>query len=89
MKPINELSKGEYSKRLLLLVIGLNIIFSAGVFVAVSLGAAEPQTLINRWFDWTTAEIYVGGGIKVFKIGKDALSQILEIIKSRKENKEE
>lgn len=83
MKPMKELSKGEYSKRLLLLVIALNVIFSAGIILAVKFGAADPEPLINRWFDWTTAEIYVGGGIKVFKIGKDALSQVVEIIKIR------
>lgn len=84
MKPLRKLEKGEYSKLLLLLVIVLNVLFSAGVLIAMKYGSVEPEVLVNRWFDWTTAEIYVGGGIKVFKIGKDALATVLDIIKTRK-----
>jgi len=74
------MKKGAYSKWLIAAVIVLNIGFAIGVMIAVKNGATEPETLINRWFDWTTAEIFAVSGVKITKI----IKELLETIKAKR-----
>ena len=73
MKRIDTLPKGAYMKRLLVLVVALNVLFALGVLIAMKFGADEPATLIDRWFGWTTAEIFASAGIKISKLVKEAV----------------
>jgi len=73
MKRIDTLPKGAYMKRLLVLVVALNVLFALGILIAMKFGADEPATLIDRWFDWTTAEIFASAGIKISKLVKEAI----------------
>ena len=60
-----ETEKVEYSKFIVLLIIVLNIIFTAGIFYIVYLGIPEPSTLIITWFSFTTVELLAVAGIKI------------------------
>lgn len=60
-----ETGKIEYSKFIVILVILLNIIFTAAVFYIVFLGIPEPSTLIITWFSFTTVELLAIAGIKI------------------------
>lgn len=83
MKKMSDLPKGEYSKGLVVLIVVLNVVFSAAVLVAMKFGAEEPTTLIERWFNWTGIEILVLFGIKIGKIGKDVFTELFDALKTK------
>ncbi|WP_071026383.1 hypothetical protein [Peptoniphilus raoultii] len=63
--------KGEYSKFIVLAVIGLNIIFTIIVLKIFTLTGQEPSTLIGAWFSFTTVELWSLARIKKKKIDKE------------------
>lgn len=83
------MKKGQYSKWLIPIVIVLNVGFSVGIVIAMKMGAEEPTTLVNRWFDWTTVEILVLFGIKAGKIGKDVLTGLFDVLKEKYNNRKD
>lgn len=88
MKRLSDAPKGEFSKGVIVLIVALNIVFTAGVLIAMKFGIEEPTQLINRWYDWTTVEILVLFGIKAGKIGKDVLTGLFDVLKDKYKNKE-
>jgi glutaredoxin-related protein len=83
MKRLSDAPKGEFSKGVIVLIVALNVVFTAAVLVAMNFGVDEPTQLINRWFDWTTVEILVLFGIKVGKIGKDVFTELFDALKTK------
>ena len=57
--------KKRFSKRIVVLVILLNIIFTAAVFVAAFFNAVIPDSLIGAWFAFTTTELVAMAGIRI------------------------
>lgn len=57
--------KKKFSKRIVVLVILLNIIFTVAVFVAAFFNAVIPDSLIMAWFAFTTTELVAMAGIKI------------------------
>ena len=51
--------KKKFSKKIVVLVILLNIIFTMAVFVAAFFNAIIPDSLIGAWFAFTTGELMV------------------------------
>ena len=65
-KLINKSKKkqGKFSKRIVALVIFLNVIFTAAVLYIFLKVASEPTTLIVAWFAFTTGELWMLSSIK-------------------------
>ncbi len=57
--------KKKFSKKIVVLVILLNIIFTVAVFVAAFFNAVIPDSLIMAWFAFTTTELVAMAGIKI------------------------
>lgn len=57
--------KKKFSKRIVILVILLNIIFTTAVFVAAFFNAVIPDSLIIAWFGFTTTELVALAGIRI------------------------
>lgn len=57
--------KKKFSKKIVVLVILLNIIFTVAVFVAAFFNAVIPDSLIMAWFAFTTTELIALAGIRI------------------------
>ena len=57
--------KKKFSKRIVVLVILLNIIFTVAVFAAAFFNATIPDSLIMAWFAFTTTELVALAGIRI------------------------
>lgn len=57
--------KKKFSKKIVILVILLNIIFTGAVFVAAFFNAVIPDSLIIAWFGFTTTELVALAGIRI------------------------
>ena len=57
--------KKKFSKKIVVLVILLNIIFTMAVFVAAFFNATIPDSLIMAWFAFTTTELVALAGIRI------------------------
>jgi pheromone shutdown protein TraB len=57
--------KKKFSKKIVILVILLNIIFTGAVFVAAFFNATIPDSLIMAWFAFTTTELVALAGIRI------------------------
>lgn len=65
-----EKKKGKYSKLIVMVVIVLNVLFTAAVlYVFLKIGS-EPSTLIASWFAFTTGELFMLSSIKKVKENK-------------------
>lgn len=62
--------KCEFSKKIVVLVIIINIIFTVATFGAFIKTGNEPATLITAWFAFTTVELWELGKIKRSKTKK-------------------
>ena len=63
------MTKGRFSKFIVILVILLNAAFTLGVFyVFLNTGGNEPSTLIGSWFGFTTVELWSLSKIKRDKV---------------------
>lgn len=58
---------GMFSKIIVGLVIGLNVVFTAVVLTVFLKTANEPSSLIAAWFSFTTVELWSLAGIKKAK----------------------
>jgi len=54
----------KFSKKVVMLVIALNVIFAAAVLIIFWHVHMEPATLITAWFAFTTGELWALAGIK-------------------------
>lgn len=57
--------KKKFSKKIVVLVILLNILFTVAVFVAAFFNAIIPDSLIGAWFVFTTTELVALAGIRI------------------------
>lgn len=63
--------EGRFSKRIVALVIFLNVIFTAAVLYIFLRVASEPTTLIISWFAFTTGELWMLSSIKKKEVKKE------------------
>lgn len=64
------MKKGKYSKVLVVLIVSLNLIFTAAVLIVFTKTSSEPTTLVGCWFAFTTTELWALASIKKSKIKK-------------------
>lgn len=57
--------KKKFSKKIVVLVILLNIIFTVAVFYAAFFNHVIPDSLIIAWFGFTTTELVALAGIRI------------------------
>lgn len=62
----------EFSKFIVALVVGLNILFAAAVLAVYWHTGGEPAALVGAWFTFTTGELWLCASIKKKKIGGNA-----------------
>lgn len=67
--------KIQFNKGIVMLIVSMNIIFTAVIVFLYYKTGSEPSTLIDRWFKFTGTELVVLGGIK----GVDTLKEMIEI----------
>lgn len=81
---INEKEKDDkilsFNKKIVTLVLGLNITFTIVILVLYYIGWNEPSTLIDNWFKFTGTELVALAGIK----GIDTIKEMVEIWKGGK-----
>ena len=64
--------QGRFSKRIVALVILLNVVFAvAVVYVYLRTNGNEPTTLIVSWFEFTTGELWMLSSIKKKEVKKE------------------
>jgi flagellar basal body-associated protein FliL len=63
--------KNRFSKFIVILVVLLNILFTAAVLYIFMMTGSEPITLIGAWFAFTTGELWMLSSIKKSKVKKD------------------
>lgn len=73
LKIINKKNQGRFSKRIVSLIIFLNVVFTAAVLYVFLKVGSEPTTLVISWFGFTTGELAFLFGIKRKKIKEDDL----------------
>lgn len=67
----------SFNKKVVTLVLGLNITFTIIVLILYYIGWNEPSTLIDNWFKFTGTELIALAGIK----GIDTIKEMVEIWK--------
>ena len=65
-----KLTKGKFSKAIIVSIITTNIIFTIAVLAIFVRVGSEPSALIVAWFAFTTGELWFLAGIKKKKIEK-------------------
>lgn len=65
--------QGRFSKRIVALVIFLNVIFTTAVLYVFLRVGAEPTTLVVSWFAFTTGELWMLSSIKKKEVKEDDL----------------
>lgn len=60
----------NFSKKIVTLVIILNVAFTAAVLYIFAKTSAEPTALIAAWFTFTTGELWMLSKIKRTKLAK-------------------
>jgi hypothetical protein len=63
--------KKDFSKKIVTMVLILNILFTAAVLYTFLKVGSEPMTLIGCWFAFTTGELWMLSSIKKTKVRKD------------------
>jgi len=62
------IAMNRFSKRIVALVVLLNVAFTAAVFYAFLKVGQEPTALITAWFAFTTGELWMLAGIRKAKL---------------------
>ena len=60
--------KSRFSKRIVVLVVLMNVFFTAAVLYIFLKVGNEPTTLIMSWFGFTTGELWMLSSIKKTKV---------------------
>jgi len=63
--------KKDFSKKIVTMVLILNILFTAAVLYTFLKVGSEPMTLIGCWFAFTTGELWMLSSIKKSKVKKE------------------
>ena len=64
LRIINRKNKGNFSKKVVISVIILNILFTLAVMYLFLQTGNEPMTLVGGWFSFTTIELWSLASIK-------------------------
>lgn len=64
LRIINRKNKGNFSKKVVISVIILNILFTLAVMYLFLQTGNEPMTLVGAWFSFTTIELWSLASIK-------------------------
>ena len=64
LRIINRKNKGNFSKKVVISVIILNILFTLAVMYLFLQTGSEPMTLVGAWFSFTTIELWSLASIK-------------------------
>ena len=64
LRIINKKNKGNFSKKVVISVIILNILFTLAVMYLFLQTGNEPMTLVGAWFSFTTIELWSLASIK-------------------------
>ena len=70
LKIIN-MKKGNFSKKIVILVILMNILFTLAIMYLFLKTGNEPMTLVGAWFSFTTVELFSLSKIKRAEIKED------------------
>ena len=70
LKIINR-KKGNFSKKIVILVILMNILFTLAIMYLFLKTGNEPMTLVGAWFSFTTVELFSLSKIKRAEIKED------------------
>ena len=70
LKIINR-KKGSFSKKIVILVILMNILFTLAVMYLFLRTGNEPMTLVGAWFAFTTVELFSLSKIKRAEIKEE------------------
>lgn len=62
MMKMNRLNK--FSKKVVTIIVLLNVIFAVGVLFVFWHTGSEPSVLVGSWFAFTTGELWALAGIK-------------------------
>ena len=62
---------GQFSRKIVTLVILLNVIFTSAVLYIFLKVGSEPTALIVAWFAFTTGELFLLAGIKKTEIREE------------------
>lgn len=60
--------KKDFAKKIVTLVVFLNILFTAAVLYVFMKTGNEPMTLVGCWFAFTTGELWMLSSIKKSKV---------------------
>ena len=63
--------QGRFSKRIVSLVIFLNVVFATAVLYVFLKTSSEPTVLVGCWFAFTTGELWMLSSIKKKDVKKD------------------
>lgn len=69
--------KVQFNKKIVTLIVIMNILFTATIVSLYYKTGSEPSTLIERWFKFTGTELVALAGIK----GVDTIKEMIEIWK--------
>ena len=68
---VNKKKDGKFSKKIIALIIMLNVIFTGFVFYVFLKVGNEPTTLIVAFFGFTTGELFLLASIKKTEVKED------------------
>jgi len=63
----------KFSKKIVLLIVLMNIAFTGATLAVFWHTGNEPAVLVGAWFGFTTGELWLLSGIKKSKIKNDSL----------------
>lgn len=69
--------KLQFNKKIVALIVIMNILFTATIVFLYYRTGSEPSTLIERWFKFTGTELVALAGIK----GIDTIKEMIEVWK--------
>lgn len=70
----SRLRKKDFAKKIVTLVVFLNILFTASVLYVFLKTGNEPMTLVGCWFGFTTGELWMLSSIKKSKVKKEGVN---------------
>lgn len=69
--------KVQFNKKIVTLIVVMNILFTATIVFLYYKTGSEPSTLIDKWFKFTGTELVALAGIK----GVDTIKEMIEVWK--------
>ncbi|MDU5080212.1 hypothetical protein [uncultured Tissierella sp.] len=67
--------KLQFNKKIVMIIVVMNILFTATIVFLYYKTGSEPSTLIERWFKFTGTELVALAGIKSFDTIKEIIKE--------------